>query len=278
MIKLKIVKNNYHTHTKLCNHASGMPEDYVLEAIKLGMDTIGFSDHNPVPVYLYPPAFICYLPNNMSLDQFYNVYLPSIDECIEKYSDKIKIYKGLECEYMVGHDDYYKELRSHLDYMGLGIHFFNKDGFVYNSYVNVNHETLKYYVENAIEAIDTGLFDIFYHPDVFMMNFTNKKGERKLDKDALYLCEKMIKHAVDKGIYLEFNANGIANSKRVHPTEYMYPNKAFWKMVKKYKDAKIVVGCDAHGIDALSNENVTKAYEMIEELGLKVVDKIELKK
>ena len=275
---MKIVKNNYHTHTKLCNHASGMPEDYVLEAIKLGMDTIGFSDHNPVPVYLYPPAFICYLPNNMSLDQFYNVYLPSIDECIEKYSDKIKIYKGLECEYMVGHDDYYKELRSHLDYMGLGIHFFNKDGFVYNSYVNVDHESLKHYVDNAIMAIDTGLFDIFFHPDVFMMNYKNKNGERKLDAEGLELCEKMIKHAVDKGIYLEINANGIGNSKRVHPTEYMYPNKDFWKIVKKYPDAKIIIGCDAHGLDALNNENVQKTFNFIEELELNVLENIELKK
>ena len=275
---MKIVKNNYHTHTKLCNHAFGMPEDYVIEAIRLGMDTIGISDHNPVPAFLYPEAFLKYLPNNMSLEQFHNVYLPSIEDCINKYGDKITIYKGLECEYMVGHDDYYKELRSHLDYVGLGIHFFNKDGFVYNSYVNVDYKSLEYYVENAIMAIDSGLFDILYHPDVFMMGYKNKDGERALDDEGLALCEKMIKHAVEKGIYLELNANGIANSKRVHPTEYMYPNKAFWKMVKKYENAKIIVGCDAHGLDALSNENIEKAYEFIDELGLKVLDKIELKK
>ena len=275
---MKIVKNNYHTHIKLCNHAFGMPQDYVLEAIRLGMDSIGISDHNPVPAFLYPEAFQKYLPNNMTLEQFYDVYLPSIEECISKYSDKINVYKGLECEYMVGHDDYYQELRSHLDYMGLGIHFFNYNGFVYNSYVNVDHESLKHYVDNAIMAIDTGLFDILFHPDVFMMNYTNKNGERKLDEEGLELCEKMIKHAVDKGIYLEINANGIGNSKRVHPTEYMYPNKDFWKIVKKYPDAKIIVGCDAHSLDALYNDNVQKTYEFIEELGLNVLENIELKK
>ena len=45
---------DYHTHTKLCNHAFGMPIDYVKEAIKLGMKGIGISDHNPVPAFLYP--------------------------------------------------------------------------------------------------------------------------------------------------------------------------------------------------------------------------------
>ena len=111
-----------------------------------------------------------------------------------------------------------------------------------------------------------------------MMGYVNKNGERKLDEESLVLCDKMIKHAVDKGIYLELNANGIGNSKRVHPTEYMYPNRDFWKLVKKYDNAKIIVGCDAHNLDALSNENVQKAYEFIEELGLNVLDKIELKK
>ena len=90
---MKIVKNNYHTHIKLCNHAFGMPEDYVVEAIKLGMDSLGISDHNPVPAFLYPEDFQKYLPNNMTLEQFYDVYLPSIEECISKYSDKINIYK-----------------------------------------------------------------------------------------------------------------------------------------------------------------------------------------
>ena len=50
---MKIVKNNYHTHIKLCNHAFGMPKDYVEEAIKLGMDSLGISDHNPVPAFLW---------------------------------------------------------------------------------------------------------------------------------------------------------------------------------------------------------------------------------
>ena len=49
-------------------------------------------------------------------------------------------------------------------------------------------------------------------------------------------------------------------------------------VVKKYDGAKIIIGCDAHNLDALSNENIGKTYELIEELGLKVLDKIEIKK
>ena len=100
---MKIVKNNYHTHLKLCNHAFGMPEDYIKEAIRLGMEGIGISDHNPVPAFLYPEAYLNVLPNNMKLEEFYDVYIPSIEECINKYGNDYQLEKAVaeECIYRV---------------------------------------------------------------------------------------------------------------------------------------------------------------------------------
>ena len=40
---------NFHTHTYLCRHASGEPEEYVKTAIKNGLKVLGFSDHVPYP-------------------------------------------------------------------------------------------------------------------------------------------------------------------------------------------------------------------------------------
>lgn len=37
-------KNNYHTHTTRCYHASGKDEEYVKAAIKAGIKELGFSD------------------------------------------------------------------------------------------------------------------------------------------------------------------------------------------------------------------------------------------
>ena len=45
MIKLKF---NLHTHTRFSDGSSD-PEDYIKEAIHQGFDTLGFSDHSPVP-------------------------------------------------------------------------------------------------------------------------------------------------------------------------------------------------------------------------------------
>ena len=50
------------------------------------------------------------------------------------------------------------------------------------------------------------------------------------------------------------------------------------ELLEKYPDAKIIIGCDAHGLDALNNENVQKTFNFIEELELNVLENIELKK
>ena len=42
--------SNYHTHTKLCKHAEGMPSDYFEQAKTDVCSELGFSDHCPYPV------------------------------------------------------------------------------------------------------------------------------------------------------------------------------------------------------------------------------------
>ena len=45
------MKTNFHTHHKLCGHAGGTAEDYVLEAVEHGFEELGFSDHAPFDKY-----------------------------------------------------------------------------------------------------------------------------------------------------------------------------------------------------------------------------------
>jgi len=52
-----------HTHTYLCKHADGNPEDYVGRAVEVGLDEIGCSDHCPMPEGFDPP-------HRMSVDKF----------------------------------------------------------------------------------------------------------------------------------------------------------------------------------------------------------------
>ena len=40
---------NLHTHTFRCKHAVGAPREYCAEAVRQGLCTLGFSDHQPFP-------------------------------------------------------------------------------------------------------------------------------------------------------------------------------------------------------------------------------------
>ena len=71
---------NYHTHNRLCNHAVGTCKDYVLEAIKLGYQEIGLTDHDPIREEFMSKEDYednwCF--RNMKEDEFYNIYLKEI--------------------------------------------------------------------------------------------------------------------------------------------------------------------------------------------------------
>ena len=41
------MKTNYHTHTWRCNHAEGNEKQYVENALKAGLEILGFADHAP---------------------------------------------------------------------------------------------------------------------------------------------------------------------------------------------------------------------------------------
>ena len=40
---------NYHTHTARCGHARGEDREYVERAVERGLETLGFSEHVPLP-------------------------------------------------------------------------------------------------------------------------------------------------------------------------------------------------------------------------------------
>ena len=72
---------NYHTHTKRCGHAVGEDEEYVLQAIKLGIKKLGFSDHVILPEGFEQPGI---RGSSTQLED----YLNSVKYLKEKYKDQ----------------------------------------------------------------------------------------------------------------------------------------------------------------------------------------------
>ena len=273
-----MLKANYHTHTKLCGHAIGDVKEYVDEAVRLGFKEIGISDHAHTPDYFMSSEDYTRhgLEEIMTDDDFENIYLPQVLK--EKQRKDIKVYLGLETEYFPEFHDYFVELRKKVEYLVLGLHFFSYDGKSYSTYFDMDSESIKMYTDVVVKGMESGLYTILAHPDLYLHSYQSSKGFRVFDDVCRDSAKRIIDAAIKNDIYLEVNANGIQNTYRDYPdyTNYLYPREEFWEMVRD-TDAKIVIGADAHKPEALGNDIVKNAIDFANKLNLKVCDYVTLK-
>ena len=76
---------NYHTHTEYCD-GKAIPEDFVKRAIELGMESLGFSAHSPLP-----------FTNTYSIkQQDIQAYKNEIRRLQEVYNESIQIFLAME--------------------------------------------------------------------------------------------------------------------------------------------------------------------------------------
>jgi len=251
------MKYNYHTHVNMTRHAFGSVEEYVLKAIEKGYEVIGFSDHVPSLIGRR---------NRMTIQDFYLRYLKEINEAKRKYGHLIKIYAGLEVEYEPEYLTFHKLLRSKLDYLILGQHEMKIDGIMRNCYKDVTPEFIENYVKFIEEALDTKLYSILAHPELFRVGNGYKWGEVEIRA-----AERLIKACIKNNVYMEMNANGL----RYHYNEesndevekYAYPYIPFWKIVKE-KGAKVIISDDCHTPKHLCDSKTNRVEEIAKSLDI----------
>jgi histidinol-phosphatase (PHP family) len=246
---------NYHTHTTRCFHAIGSEEEYILEAIKGGYEEIGFSDHTP---WHYNSSYVSTM--RMSENDL-DGYIEILKQLREKYKNEISIKIGLEVEYFKQYMPWLKQILKdkEIDYIILGNHFDSTDefGIYYGS--PIEYEDLKRYVDQCIEAIDTGLYSYIAHPDLANFNPNDKRYVQEYTR----LCE----HAKEKDIPLEFNLLGFKAHRH-------YPNDKFFNIVSKIGN-RVIIGTDAHEPYRLSDkETYHKAKQYLESLNIEICEDI----
>lgn len=247
-------ESNFHTHNYLCGHADGTVADYAQEAVKHGYKVLGISDHFASHCDRNPPY--------ITWETLETEYLPQFEEASKLYGEKITLLKGVEVAYFEGAFRYYAKLRDKLDYIVLGQHGYMLDGKRQNSFWDGNDEqNVIAYCNQSITAIKTGLFEIFAHPDLIFFN--NPVVTVKM-REAF---DKMIRTAVENGVLLELNANGIRNA------QFRYPTDLLVEACLKH-GAKVIVSSDCHLPRELCDEYVLKLYAYAKQIGLYVVDDI----
>lgn len=262
-----MIRNNYHTHTFRCGHAIGNDEDYVMEAIGLGLNTLGFSDHVMLEGIHQENVRGDYLSREG--------YFSSINHLKDRFRDRITIYLGFEAEPF---KEYFMDYRNLLktktiDYLILGNHCTIENGMIYSFFGrNTSVENLYKYRDTLIEGLKTGLFSCIAHPDYFMDSYF------KWDRHAKRISKDIIKASIEYDVPLEFNFALIRRGKTIKGKEsrYGYPFIPFWKLVRKYH-AKVIMGLDAHAPEDISTYKNDEGYKLINELRLNLIQTLPFK-
>ena len=240
---------NYHTHTWRCHHASGQEREYVEQAIRSGLKILGFSDHAPVPFRNYEST-VRMLPSQLE------DYVSTLSALKEEYRHDIEIHIGLEAEYYPDLFDEQMEMFSAypIEYLLLGQHFLENeyDDPFYCGKRTDSPDRLHRYCSQCIEALKTGKFLYFAHPDLLF--FTG--ADAVYEKEMTRLC----RFCRERDIPVEMNLLGIIRNRH-------YPNPLFWKIAAR-EGNRVVLGSDAHQPEGVFVQDaVRKAERLLEACG-----------
>ncbi|MBO4418615.1 MAG: histidinol-phosphatase [Oscillospiraceae bacterium] len=253
------MRANYHTHTPRCNHAEGAERSYVERALAGGFQELGFSDHTP---YFFdkPGYYSTFRMKPELLPDYVDILLALRAE----YAGRIKLHIGLEAEYYPRLFprllDYLRQFP--LDYLILGQHgLFNETEGLFSTRPTDDAKLLDQYRGQTLEALETGLFTYFAHPDLFF--FT---GDRKVyERHVRAICRK----ALELSIPLEFNLLGFSEEKH-------YPDLFFWRIVGE-EGCAVILGSDAHSpMETWSPDLISKAETLLAGFGIRPIERATL--
>ena len=266
------IKSNYHTHTFLCKHALGDSEDYVKRAISLGYHTIAITDHGPFPKFLQKKLN----SRRMSIEQYEEVYLDMLDRSVKKHKDEILVLKGVEIEYLPELEPFYPKFLKDLDFMILGQHYIKVENSHKSIYTDLTKEDILLYARTVKAGIESGMFKIVAHPEIFCWNLK----EDQWDETCIEAANMIIDAAVEKEVALEINVNGVRNSFYQRKEFYQdgkinfpYPRREFWDIAQS-KNAMIVLNDDAHAPNRLMDDYTLKTHKFVTEGGITIIDRI----
>lgn len=244
---------NLHTHS-IFSDGKSTPEEVVVEAVRQGLNVLGFSDHSPVP-----------FENSFAIknDEVQN-YIDTIKALKEKYKDNIDVYCAMEMDFIPGTVKDFKKTKEtlRLDYMIGSVHLVGNDidrlWFIDGSKYETYDEGLFNYFDGDIkkgvraffyqynEMIETEEFDIVGHFDKIKMHNRGRyfNEDEKWYRDYLMETLTLIK---EKDLIVEVNTRGLykKRSDDFYPSTWVLP-------IMREMNIPVVISSDSHKAEELT--------------------------
>jgi histidinol-phosphatase (PHP family) len=266
------MKYNFHTHSHYDDGSLAM-EDFVVAAIDQGFDALGFSGHSPMPIENEWSIKLKDLP----------AYAANGKRLKEQYKDQIRLYLGLEIDFIPGLSDDFDSFRKGipLDYCigsvhlvrhpdngqiwfidGPAEHFFQGLEAIYHGDIRA---AVTAFYEQSMMMVASQSFEIIGHLDKVKMH-ANGNSLDTTERWYQELTGKLLKTIKQKDIIVELNTRGVYMGK----TNEYFPSESILEHCL-HLGIPVMVNSDAHHPDQLSNQ-VAEAVGLLKDIGFKEIN------
>jgi len=227
------VHADYHIHTPLCHHAVGWPADFARRAMELGMEELGFADHNPMPVQ--------FDEWRMSIDDLPR-YIDAVLAARAEFP-QLRIRLGLECDFIRGQEPWIEKLAgmASWDFFIGSVHYLPGADWALDDPQHMSRfrgqeigEIWAAYWRTYELAIRSGLFDFVAHPDL------PKKFGFRPPGDLRRFYEPVIQALAETGVAFEMNTAGLRKQ-----CQELYPARDFLELARS-ANVPMLINSDAH--------------------------------
>ncbi len=259
-----MILSNIHTHSTHCDGKNTL-EEMVIEAIRLGFVSLGFSGHSET----FFDRSYCLKDTKAYCDEVYALK--------KKYHDQLQVYCGIEA-------DYYSNIDCDgvFEYRIGGVHYVFYDG----TYFSVDESSDKFF--EAIQCIGSiEKFIKLYYNNVKNMVLTQKPqviahldlirkfndGNRYFDEEEQWYKDcvlDVLQVIASSNCIIELNTGGIYRGYTTTP----YPSRFILVEAKKL-GIDVMINADAHNKDGLAYK-FDECIQLLKEVGyteVKVLNK-----
>lgn len=242
-----------HSHTTLCKHAVGEPEEYAQRAWQRGLKGLTITCHNPMP-----GGFANHV--RMEPEQLPE-YIALVDRAREAWAGRVDVRLGIEADYFPGYEAWLEEQLSSAPFnYVLGSVHPQLPEFRDLFWTGDPRDFQRAYFEQLAQAAETKLFDCLSHPDLI-------KNETADDWQLQYVMEDICR-ALDRiaaaGMAMELNTSGLFKTIR-----QMNPGPEMLREMR-IRETPVVIGADAH-LPKRVGDCFVQALEILEEAGYEEV-------
>ncbi|HWI59816.1 MAG TPA: histidinol-phosphatase, partial [Bacillota bacterium] len=220
-------------HTPLCRHAVGEPTELAAQALRLGFQEIGFSDHSPMP----RDDFDDWRMRASELE----AYVAKVAQARQDHPNLV-IKLALEVDYLPGYEEWIRDLAARYpwDYLIGSVHYVSEAWAIDNPHAISKWkdrdpwEVWSAYFERLTQAAASGLFDIIGHADLC------KKFCFYPTRDCTPLFRTFLEAARRHGVAMELNTAGLRKE-----CQEIYPSAGMVQLAAQL-GVPITFGSDAH--------------------------------